>query len=93
MEPQTTLVDPPYTLKQLSNNYTYNESNTPQENVVEFITKCFEKSNWASKKFNKKTSIFKTLVAATLGENDFLKLKQNMLKNEYTYQKTKWKPR
>ena len=45
MEPQTTLVDPPYTLKQLSNNYTYNESNTPQENVVEFITKCFEKSN------------------------------------------------
>ena len=36
MGPQTTLVDPPETLKQMSNNYTYNESNTLQQNVVEF---------------------------------------------------------
>ena len=36
MEPQTSPVDPPETVKQLSNKYTYNESNTLLENVVEF---------------------------------------------------------
>ena len=36
MEPQTSHVDPPETVKQLSNKYTYNESNTLLQNVVEF---------------------------------------------------------
>ena len=36
MEPQTSPVDPPETVKQLSNKYIHNESNTLQQNVVEF---------------------------------------------------------
>ena len=36
MEPQTSPVNPPETVKQLSNKYTYNESNTLLQNVVEF---------------------------------------------------------
>ena len=36
MEPQTPPVDSPETVKQLSNTYTYNESNTLLRNVVEF---------------------------------------------------------
>ena len=36
MEPQTPPVDPPETVKELSNKYAYNESNTLLENVVEF---------------------------------------------------------
>ena len=36
MEPQTPPVDSPETVKQLSNTYTYNESNTLLQNVVEF---------------------------------------------------------
>ena len=36
MEPETSPVDPPETVKQLSNKYTYNESNTLLQNVVEF---------------------------------------------------------
>ena len=36
MESQTSPVDPPETVKQLSNKYTYNESNTLLQNVVEF---------------------------------------------------------
>ena len=37
VEPQTLPVDPPETVKQLSNKYTYNESNTLLQNLVEFI--------------------------------------------------------
>ena len=36
MEPQTSPVDPPETVKQLSNKYIYNDSNTLLQNVVEF---------------------------------------------------------
>ena len=36
MEPQTSPVDPPETVKQLSNKYIHNESDTLQQNVVEF---------------------------------------------------------
>ena len=36
MEPQTSPVDPPETVKQLGNKFTFNESNTLQQNVVEF---------------------------------------------------------
>ena len=36
MEPQTSPVDPPQTVKQWSNKYTYNETNTLLQNVVEF---------------------------------------------------------
>ena len=36
MEPQTSPVNPRGTVKQLSNEFTYNESNTLQQNVVEF---------------------------------------------------------
>ena len=36
MEPQTSPVDPPETVKQLGNTFTFNESNTLQQNVVEF---------------------------------------------------------
>ena len=36
MEPQTPPVDPPETLTQLSNKYTYNKSNALLQNVVEF---------------------------------------------------------
>ena len=36
IEPQTSPVDPPETVKQLSNKYTYNESHTLLQNVVEF---------------------------------------------------------
>ena len=36
MEPQTFPLDPPETVKQLSNKYTYIESNTLLQNVVEF---------------------------------------------------------
>ena len=36
MEPQTTPVDPPETVKKLSNKYTHNESNILQQNVIEF---------------------------------------------------------
>ena len=36
MEPQTSPVDPPETVKQLSNKYIPNESDTLQQNVVEF---------------------------------------------------------
>ena len=35
MEPQTSPVDPPETVKQLSNKYIYNDSNTLLQNVVE----------------------------------------------------------
>ena len=125
MEPQTFPVDPQETVKQLSNKYTYNESNTFLQNVVEvtrfifffncnltaprptlghsqrdsltnpmLITMCylyrpegnreprskvgslipaeriarFDPGTFrASKKFNKKTSIFKNLIGTTLG--------------------------
>ena len=36
MEPQTSPVHPPETAKQLGNKFTYHESNTLQQNVVEF---------------------------------------------------------
>ena len=36
MEPQTSPVDPPETVQQLSNKYTYSESNTLLQNVIEF---------------------------------------------------------
>ena len=36
MEPQTSPVNPRGTMKQLNDKFTYNESNTLQQNVVEF---------------------------------------------------------
>ena len=36
MAPQTSPADPPETVRQLSNKFTHNESNTPQQNVVKF---------------------------------------------------------
>ena len=81
-------------LKQLSNKFTYNESNTRQQNVVEFTRPLNVLKNQIEhpKKFNKRTSIFKTLVGAMLGY-DCLTFSQNMLENECTYWKTWWKPK
>ena len=66
MEPQTFLVDPPETVKQLSNKYTYNESNTLLQNVVKFTRSVNVSKNQIDhlKNLAKEPE---TLVGATLG--------------------------
>ena len=66
MEPQTFLVDPPETVKQLSNKYTYNESNTLLQNVVK-LTRSVNVSKNQIDHLKNLAKEPETLVGATLG--------------------------
>ena len=91
MKQQTSPVDPPETVKQLSNKYTYNESNTLLQNVVEFTRSLNVSKNQIEhlKNLTKEQASSKVWLEQRWGRMTDSKFSQNILKNEYTYYKAR----